>query len=88
MGEEKSGNLYELLTSGSKLSKSQETKQIKPIYLFLSWVIIQLTNSAVVWFCWNYAIAGIFQLPLIPFTSSILIYLFVKVLARGFFSPQ
>jgi hypothetical protein len=88
MEENKPSSFYEILAANAKSTGKQEVKEISRFYLVLSWITIQLINSCVVWLAWNYAISPTFNLPLATFLSSILFYFFVKVLTRGFFSPQ
>jgi hypothetical protein len=88
MEEKKPNSFYEFLVSNAKSTGKQEVKEIKSFYLVLSWILIQLINSCVVWIAWNHAVSPVFNFPLVSFTSSILMFLFVKTLFRGFFSPQ
>jgi len=86
MGD-KSTSFYEFLAANSKITK-EENKKIHPFYLAISWVIILLGNSLVLWLGWNFAISPILKFEPVSYLQSILLYAFAKVITRGFFSAQ
>lgn len=85
--EDNRQGFYEFLAANSKLS-TEEKKKIHPFYTLVSWVLILLGNSFVVWFSWNYAVSPFFKFQSVTFVQSVLIYSLVKTLLRGFFSVQ
>jgi hypothetical protein len=85
--EDKSTSFYEFLAANSKLTK-EDSKKIHPFYLAISWIIIFLGNSAVLWLGWNYALSPVLNLSSVTYLQSILMYSFAKVITRGFFTVQ
>lgn len=89
--EDKS-SFYELLAANSQLTNNlkstDEKKKIEPIYLAMSWIILFLINASIFHLGYNYAITSMFKLEHSTFLQSMLFYSAIKVLLRGFFSPQ
>jgi len=85
--EDKKPSFYEFLAANSNFTK-EEKKKVHPFYLAISWVIIFLINTSVVWLGWNYAVAPTLSLAHVSFLQALLIYSFAKSITRGFFTVQ
>jgi TRAP-type C4-dicarboxylate transport system permease small subunit len=86
--EEKKKSFYDFLLANSELTSKKPEQQIKKHYLAISWLMIFFANISILWLGWNYAVSPMFRLTPISFIQSFLLYSVVKVLTRGFFSPQ
>jgi hypothetical protein len=84
--EDKS-SFYEFLAANSKLT-NEEKKKIHPVFLLVSWLIIFVINSSVLYLGWNYAVAPLMHFEHSTFLQTVLFYSAFKVLIRGFFSAQ
>jgi hypothetical protein len=87
--EDKKSSFYEILAANSKpTAEKVEDVKVKPIHTFLSWTLIFLCNSAILWLAWNIAGVQLLNLKDASFLQCILLYSAAKILTRGFFSIQ
>ena len=87
--EDKKSSFYEFLMANSKIKvQAEESKKVKSVHIFISWLVIMLSNSFILWLGWNYAFMQLFPIKPVTYLQSILLYSLAKVLTRGFFSVQ
>lgn len=89
--EDKPRSFYNFLTEKSNVEhqeKTPEKKPIKPIYKILAWIVIFISNSLLLQFCWNFGLKSLVDLPQITFIQSVMVYSLAKILTRGMFTIQ
>ena len=85
---EEKHSFYDYLVANSSAIQKEPQRKIHPFFFVLSWLIIFIANSTVLWISWNYAVSSIFHLSNLSFIGAILLYSAAKTLTRGFISTQ
>ena len=85
--EENPKSFYSFLSDNIK-SKQQSDNKTNTFTIILSWCVIFIVNSALLYVCWNNVMHEIFKISTISFTQSIMVYTITKILTRGIFTIQ
>ena len=93
MEDKRHNSFYEFLSANSDLTNKPANKptnetKIKPLYVLLSWLVIFVSNTLVLFLSWNFVITAEVGLPSLSFFQSAALYAASKTLFRGFFSTQ